>query len=92
MIKFIIKLVINVEVTSFSNYHEYYWHKNGTIVGTIYIKSDGYLMRPNIELNLNTNEKLLKKSFVNIYDRNFENGFKIIQNIGSGTFGQVVSS
>ena len=78
-----------LEKTSFSNFHEYYLHNNNRIVETIHINSDGYLMRPNIVLNLNTNEKLLKKTFDNIYDRKLEEGFEIIQAIGSGSFGIV---
>ena len=75
--------------TSFSNYHEYYWNRFNRIFGTIHINGDGYLMRPEMELNSNENGKLLKKIFVNVYDRNFEDTFEIIKTIGSGSFGMV---
>ena len=59
------------------------------IFQTIHITSDGYLMRPIIELNVGSDENLLIKKFVNIFDRKYENSFEFIEKVGEGGFGVV---
>ena len=48
--------------TNFSNSYEYFWHKKKKIIHTIHITSDGSLMKPILELNLNQKQKLLNKN------------------------------
>ena len=47
-------------------------------------------MRQTIDLNINSKEKLLKRTF-NIFDQNLENSFEIFGKIGEGAFGVVLS-
>ena len=74
-----------IKKTIYSNFYEYYLYKKKEIKETIHVTNDGYLKRPKLE----SNEELLNKKFVNIFDRKLENSFTIIEEIGEGGSGVV---